>query len=46
MDEPVDVQAGGETYMMIPWRHDIDAVLNEARAEGRSVLMDFNAAPM
>jgi hypothetical protein len=32
--------------MMIPWRHDVDEVRNEAKASGRPVLVDFTAAPM
>lgn len=32
--------------MEITWRHDIDRVLDEARAERRPVLLDFSAAPM
>jgi hypothetical protein len=30
----------------IQWRHDIDEVLDEARAQQRPVLLDFSAAPM
>jgi hypothetical protein len=30
----------------ISWRHDIDAVLEEAKAQGRPVLLDFSAAPL
>ena len=32
--------------MQITWRHDIDKVLGEAKAEHRPVLLDFTAAPM
>jgi hypothetical protein len=32
--------------MAISWRHDIDAVLGEARTQKRHVLLDFSAAPM
>jgi hypothetical protein len=32
--------------MDIAWRRDIDRVLDEARAQGRPVLLDFSAAPM
>lgn len=32
--------------MAIPWRHDIDQVLNDARAAQKPVLLDFSAAPM
>jgi hypothetical protein len=32
--------------MEIKWRHDIDKVLNEAKAQTRPVLLDFSAAPM
>ena len=31
--------------MMIPWRHDVGAVQNEARTGMRPVLLDFSAAP-
>jgi hypothetical protein len=31
--------------MAIQWRRDIDAVLEEAKAQSRSVLLDFSAAP-
>lgn len=30
----------------INWRHDVDAVLGEARAASKPVLLDFSAAPM
>lgn len=32
--------------MQINWRHDVDVVLTEAKAERRPVLLDFSAAPM
>lgn len=32
--------------MQISWRHDIDTVLEEAKAQRRPVLLDFSAAPM
>lgn len=32
--------------MEIHWRHDIDRVLDDARAQGKPVLLDFSAAPM
>jgi hypothetical protein len=35
-----------EVTMQIDWRSDIDALLNEARAAEKPVLLDFNAAPM
>ena len=35
-----------ETMMEIAWRHDIDRVLEDARAQNRHVLLDFSAAPM
>jgi hypothetical protein len=31
--------------MAIAWRRDVDAVLSEAKAQGRNVLLDFSAAP-
>jgi hypothetical protein len=30
----------------IPWRHDPDAALADAKAQSRHVLFDFSAAPM
>lgn len=30
----------------ISWRHDVDAVLDEARRANKPVLLDFSAAPM
>lgn len=32
--------------MQIQWRHDVDAVLGEAKRTRKHVLLDFNAAPM
>jgi hypothetical protein len=32
--------------MNIDWRHDIDRVLADAKAQNRYVLLDFSAAPM
>ena len=32
--------------MEIQWRHDYDAVMNDARTQQRPVLLDFSAAPM
>lgn len=32
--------------MEITWRSDVDAVLKEASALRKPVLLDFNAAPM
>jgi hypothetical protein len=32
--------------MEINWRKDIDKALDEARATGRHLLLDFSAAPM
>ena len=32
--------------MEIQWRHDIDRVLDDAKRQGRPVLLDFSAAPM
>ncbi len=32
--------------MQIQWRHDVDQVLEEAKAQNRRVLLDFSAAPM
>jgi hypothetical protein len=31
--------------MPINWRHDVDSILKEAKAQRRPVLLDFNAAP-
>jgi thiol:disulfide interchange protein len=30
----------------ISWLKDVDAALNQARATGKPVLLDFTAAPM
>jgi hypothetical protein len=35
-----------EGNMEINWRHDIDQVLKDARAQQKPVLLDFSAAPM
>jgi hypothetical protein len=32
--------------MEISWRHDIERVLEDARSQNKSVLLDFSAAPM
>jgi hypothetical protein len=32
--------------MSISWNHDVDAVLADARAQTKPVLLDFSAAPM
>ena len=32
--------------MEIPWRHEVDGVLEEAKAAKKPVLLDFSAAPM
>ena len=32
--------------MEIQWRHDVEQVLRDARAQQRPVLLDFSAAPM
>jgi hypothetical protein len=37
--------AGEGTAMSIEWRHDADHALEQARREGRWVLLDFSAAP-
>jgi hypothetical protein len=34
-----------EATMEISWRRDVDAVLSQAQAKGRHVLLDFSAAP-
>jgi len=31
--------------MEISWRRDVEAVLSEAQARGKHVLLDFSAAP-
>jgi hypothetical protein len=33
------------TKETIPWTHDVDKALEEARKKGRLVLIDFSAAP-
>jgi len=35
-----------EDFMAIQWMKDVDAALREARAKGKPLLLDFNAAPM
>jgi len=35
-----------EDFMAIQWMRDVDAALREARAKGKPLLLDFNAAPM
>ena len=32
--------------MAIQWRHDIDAVLEEAKEQPKPILLYFSAAPM
>lgn len=32
--------------MSISWKNNVDAALEEARATGRPLLLDFSAAPM
>jgi hypothetical protein len=32
--------------MQISWRHDVDQVLKDAKAQRKPVLLDFTAAPM
>jgi hypothetical protein len=36
----------GEATMGIAWRTDIEKALDDARAQGRHLLLDFSAAPM
>ena len=43
--DPRMVGAVPEATMAIAWRRDVDAVLSEAKAQGRHVLLDFSAAP-
>jgi len=31
--------------MAVEWRKDVDAALNEAKANNRTLLIDFSAAP-
>jgi hypothetical protein len=31
---------------MITWRHDMEPLLEEAKARNQPVLLDFSAAPM
>lgn len=32
--------------MSITWNHDFDSTLQQAKAAGRPILLDFSAAPM
>jgi hypothetical protein len=32
--------------MTIPWRHDVDQALKDAKTQNRHLLLDFSAAPM
>jgi hypothetical protein len=32
--------------MPINWRHDVDAVLAQAKQERKPLMLDFSAAPM
>lgn len=32
--------------MKIDFRHDVDQVLEDAKTQGKPVLLDFSAAPM
>ncbi len=34
------------TRQSIPWQHDYDGALKDARQSGKLVLLDFSAAPM
>ena len=31
--------------MAVEWRKDVDAALNEAKTDNRTLLIDFSAAP-
>jgi uncharacterized protein YyaL (SSP411 family) len=33
------------TAAMVEWKRDVDAALEEARAQNRPILLDFSAAP-
>jgi hypothetical protein len=33
-------------HEVIAWKHDLDGAVEEARSDGRYVLLDFSAAPM
>ncbi|HYT64041.1 MAG TPA: hypothetical protein VEL50_09065 [Gemmatimonadales bacterium] len=35
-----------EVFMPINFRHDVDQVLKDAKAQRKPVLLDFSAAPM
>jgi hypothetical protein len=37
---------GRKDTMAITWRKDVDTALEQARAQGRHLLLDFSAAPM
>ena len=32
--------------MQISWRRDVDQALNDAKAQGKPLLIDFSAAPL
>jgi hypothetical protein len=32
--------------MQISWRRDVDQALNDAKSQGKRVLIDFSAAPL
>jgi hypothetical protein len=36
----------GKEAVMIDWRTDVEAALEEAERDGRPVLLDFTAAPL
>jgi hypothetical protein len=38
--------SSGIPHMNIDWRHDIERVLADAKAQHKPVLLDFSAAPM
>jgi len=40
------VYEGKEVNMEINFRHDVDQVLKDAKAQQKPVLLDFSAAPM
>jgi hypothetical protein len=39
-------RTGKEAPAAIQWLKDVDAAFAEAKATGKAVLVDFNAAPM
>jgi hypothetical protein len=43
-DQQVAIDEGVGTG--IPWRHDIDQALQDARSQHKPVILDFSAAPM